>query len=62
MGVELGFRSVFFISSGLFLLVSVWVWNAMKRIQLEEPEKKRLRDLLKMREWLHIRLHRKGEK
>lgn len=62
LGAELNFRSVFFITAGLFLLVSIWVWNAMKRIQLEEPDKKRLRDLLKMRERLHIRLHRKEEK
>ena len=49
LGAELGFRWVFFITAGLFLLVSLWVWFALTRIQLEEPEKQRLRELLKFR-------------
>jgi DHA1 family multidrug resistance protein-like MFS transporter len=48
LGAELGFRSVFFITAGLFLLASAWVWNAMRRIQLEEPEQKRLREVLRV--------------
>ena len=53
LGVQLGFRPVFYITAGLFLLVSIWVWNAMKRIQLEEPERKDLR------QWLKLSLHRR---
>ena len=49
LGVELGFRSVFFITSGLFLLLSGWVWHVMKGLHLEEPEKKELKEIFKIR-------------
>ena len=49
LGAELGFRSVFFITSGLFLLLSGWVWHVMKSLRLEEPEKKGLKEIFKIR-------------
>jgi len=61
LGAELGFRSVFFITAGLFLLVSGWVWNAMKGIHLEEPEKKELREIFRVRSLVGLRRREREE-
>ena len=58
LGAEWGFRSVFFVTAGLLLLVSAWVWNAMRRIELEETGKLQLRHLLRIRERLASRFRR----
>jgi DHA1 family multidrug resistance protein-like MFS transporter len=49
IGSEWGFRSVFLVTAALFALVAAWVWNAMKGLQLEEPERKSLRELFRWR-------------
>ncbi|MEW6751702.1 MAG: MFS transporter [Candidatus Latescibacterota bacterium] len=37
LGAQFGFRSVFFVSAVLFLLLSGWVWSALGQIPLPHP-------------------------
>ena len=38
MGAHLGYRSVFFFTSALFVLVALWVWRAMRQMHSEPSD------------------------
>ncbi len=38
LGAHLGFRSVFFVTAALFVLVALWVGRAMRQLPLDPPE------------------------
>lgn len=46
LGVQLGFAAVFHLTGAAFLLLALWVWRALGRVDLDEPDRQGLREML----------------